>query len=336
MRIRPAGDDFVASMLDGLVAAHPDVVARGPHPRVLVRATPKAPGFVGLAIANGSGHEPIAAGWVGPGLLDANGVGDVFVAPGPSTVAATIAAADRGAGVVLLVSNHQGDVLNAELGAEDARAEGHRVEVLLMGDDLATASPDQRASRRGGPGTMFTYKVLGAATEDGAGIDEVMALGRRMLGATSTLAVTLGGGTHVLDDSVLAGPDPGRVAIGAGVHGEGGTGSVAWQPANELVGGVVGRVLDDLPAPAAGAPSDDEVLLLVNGAGGTTLAELWVAAGIAIDVVERAGLRPFHPMVGSFVTTADTRGLSVSIARTDAEIRRRWIAPCRAPGFPQP
>lgn len=331
MRIRTSPDAFVDRMLDGLIASHPDLVARGAHPRVIRRATPKPEGRVGLAIANGSGHEPIAVGWVGHGLLDANGVGDVFTAPGPSTVAAAIAEADRGAGVVLLVSNHQGDVLNAELGADDARDAGHRVELLIMGDDLATAPPDRRHERRGAAGTAFVYKVLGAAAEDDATVDDLITLGERTLAGTSTLSATLGAGTAVLDDAPLAGPEPGRVTVGAGVHGEGGTGDRPWAEADELVGHLVDTVLADLP------DSDDaEVLVLVNGAGGTTLGELWLAAGIVADRIVAAGLRPFHPMVGSFVTTADTRGISVSLARTDAEIRRRWTAPCRAPGFPQP
>lgn len=331
MRVRNHPDDFVDDALDGLLAAFPHLVARGPHPRVVVRSRPKTPGLVGLAIANGSGHEPIAVGWVGHGLLDANGVGDVFTAPGPGVVAAAIDAAERGAGVVLLVSNHQGDVMNADLGVEDARAAGHDVDVLVMGDDLATAPPERRHERRGAAGTTFAYKVLGAAAERGMGRSELVGLGRRLLAGTSTLSVTLGGGTNVLDDAPLAGPDRGRVLIGAGVHGEGGTAATDWAPADELVGDMVQRIVTDLPD-----SDDDRVLVLVNGAGGTTLAELWVAARTVLRELGEHGLRAHHPLVAPLITTADTRGVSVAVARTDPEIRDLWTDPCRAPYFPQP
>lgn len=331
MRIRNAPDAFVDDALDGLIAAYPHLVARGPHPRVVVRARAKAPGLVGLAIANGSGHEPIAVGWVGRGLLDANGVGDVFTAPGPGVVAAAIEAADRGDGVVLLVSNHDGDVMNAELGVEDARAAGHHVDMLVMGDDLATAPPERRQERRGAAGTTFVYKVLGAAAERGMDRPDLVDLGRRVLAGTSTLSITLGGGTNVLDDTPLAGPDLGHVLIGAGVHGEGGTGATNWAPADALVGDVVDRIVDDLPV-----SDDEQVLVLVNGAGGTTLAELWVAARTVIRRLDDHGLRAHHPLVAPLITTADTRGVSVAVARTDPEIRELWTDPCRAPYFPQP
>lgn len=322
--------DAVDEALDGLLAAHGDRLARwSGHPRVIRRATPKAAGQVGLAIANGSGHEPIAVGWVGPGLLDANACGDVFTAPPPALVAEAVAAAEAGGGVVLLISNHAGDRMNGELGADLARAAGHRVEVLVMGDDLATAPPDRRDERRGAPGTTFAYKVAGAAAEAGAPIDDVVAVGRRVLATTSTLALTVAGGTSPLTGRRMTEVPAGEVLVGSGVHGEGGTGRLALAPADELVDHVVDRVLGDLAA-----AEDPEVLVLVNGFGATPLLQLLVVHRRVDARLRAAGLAPYRPLVAELVTTADTAGCSISVARTDAELRRLWSAPCSAPYFP--
>ncbi|MEJ7846189.1 MAG: dihydroxyacetone kinase subunit DhaK [Acidimicrobiales bacterium] len=322
--------DAVDEALDGLLAAHGDRLARWPgHPRVICRARPKSAGGVGLAIANGSGHEPIAVGWVGEGLLDANACGDVFTAPPPALVAEAVAAAETGGGVVLLISNHAGDRMNGELGAELARAAGHRVEVLVMGDDLATAPPDRRADRRGAPGTTFAYKVAGAAAEAGAPIEEVVAVGRRVLAATSTLALTVAAGTSPLTGRRMAEVPAGEVLVGSGVHGEGGAGRIAMGPADELVDHVVDRLLADLAA-----AEDPDVLVLVNGFGATPLLQLLVVHRRVDARLRAAGLVPYRPLVAELVTTADTAGCSISVARTDAELRRLWSAPCSAPYFP--
>ena len=323
---------LVDDMLAGYVAAFGDLVARHPsNPRVVVRVRPKAAGHVGLAIGNGSGHEPIAVGWVGEGLLDANAVGDVFSAPPPGMVADAIAAADTGAGVVLLVSRHAGDVLNGRMGAELAEDAGHRVFVLEMGDDMATAPPEHRGERRGAPGTTFVYKVLGAAAEEGMSLDDLGALGGRLLAGTSTLSVTIAPGTSPLTGEPTAAVPDGEVLLGSGVHGEGGSGTLPLTTADELVDSLATRLLDDL------APGEDPaVLTLVNGFGATTLSELLVVHGAFDRRLRAERLEPYHPLVGSLVTTQDTAGFSLSIARTDVDIRRLWTAPCRAPYFPQP
>ncbi|MGQ0616989.1 MAG: dihydroxyacetone kinase subunit DhaK [Acidimicrobiia bacterium] len=324
-------DHLVDEMIDGYVAAHRDRVTRGPHPRVVVRAQRKPEGIVGLAIGNGSGHEPIAMGWVGRGLLDANAVGDVFAAPPPEVALAAIAAADHGAGVLLLVSRHTGDVLNGRMAAELARVAGHDVVVLEMGDDVASTPPERRHERRGGPGTTFAYKVLGAAAEEGMGLRDLAALGQLLLSGTSTLAVTLGGGISPLTGARTTEVPEGRAMVGSGVHGDGGSFEIELTSADDVVGHVVATLLDDQPFEAG-----DEVLVLVNGFGATTLGELLVSYRCVDRLLGERGLQPFRPLVGTFVTTQDTAGLSVSLARTDAEVRRLWAAPCDAPFFPHP
>ncbi len=329
--------DAVDEMLDGLLAAQAHRVTRGPRDRIVVRARPKDAGRVALVIGNGSGHEPIAVGWVGEGLLDANACGDVFTAPPPDLLADAIVAADRGAGVVVLVSQHDGDVLCARDAVSIARSRGVRAEPLHLYDDVATAPPERRSERRGAPGTTFAYKVLGAAAEAGTGLEDLLALGARLRDATSTLTLGLGPGTSPLTGAPTHHVPSREVLVGTGVHGEGGSGTLPHGPVDDLVAHVLDVLLADLPAARPdGSPWDDEVLVLVNGAGGTTLMELLVVHR-AVDARLRAeGLVPFRPLVGELVTTQETAGVAVSLARTDPEIRRWWTAPCDAPYFPPP
>lgn len=324
-------DDAVDQMIDGLVAAHSHRVRRGDNPRVVRRLVPKPEGHVALVIGNGSGHEPIAVGWVGSGLLDANACGDVFAAPPPDVLADAIVESDRGGGVVVLVSRHAGDEMAAELALEQARARGARCEPLLMYDDIATAPPERRHDRRGAPGTTFLYKVLGAAAEEGMAMDALLALGRRLRDQTATISLGVAAGVSPLTGRATHDVPAGQVVIGTGVHGEGGSGHRPMAPANELVADLCGQLLADLPFEPG-----DEVLVLVNGAGATTLMELLVVHRAVDSHLRAAGLVPFRPLVGEFVTTQDAAGISLSVARTDPEIRRLWTAPCDAPYFPPP
>ncbi|MBA2667634.1 MAG: dihydroxyacetone kinase subunit DhaK [Trueperaceae bacterium] len=324
-------DRLVDDMIDGYVAAYGDLVSRGDHPRVVVRRRSKPRGRVGIAIGNGSGHEPIALGWIGAGMLDANAVGEVFAAPPPDLVLEAIRASDRGAGVLLLVSRHAGDVINAEMAVELARAEGLRVEPLLMYDDVSSAPKGREEDRRGAPGTTFVYKVVGARAEEGASLDELVALGSRVRDATRTLAAALAPGVSPLTGRPMFSLPEGEVFLGMGVHGEPGLRSVTSATADELVREMMPEILDDLPFERG-----DEVLVLVNGMGGTTLMELLVVHRSVAAVLEERGVVPYRPLVGSFVTTQEMAGFSISLCRLDDEIRRAWDAPVRAPFFHRP
>ncbi len=321
-------DALVEHMLDGYVAAYADVVARGPHPNVIVRREPKAAGKVGIVIGNGSGHEPIAVGWVGEGMLDANAVGEVFAAPPPDLILEAIRAADFGAGVLLLVSRHAGDVINAEMAVELARDEGIEVEPLLMYDDVSSAPKGQEADRRGAPGTAFVYKVVGARAEEGAGLAELLALGERVRDATRTLAAAVAPGVSPLTGQPMFELPEGEVYLGMGVHGEPGLRSVPFAEADALVAEMMPEILDDLPF-----EDGDEVLAFVNGMGGTTLMELLVVHRAVAAALEERGVRAHRPLVGSFVTTQEMAGFSISLCRADDEIKRLWDAPTRVPFF---
>lgn len=321
--------DAVDQMIDGFVRAYPERVRRLGTTTVVVRTTPKPHGRVGLVIGNGSGHEPIAMGWVGEGMLDANAVGPIFTAPGPDLVARAVAAADHGAGVLLLVSHHEGDRIAGEMAAAIARIEGHRVETLLMYDDIASAPKGREADRRGGPGTAFVYKIVGQALEEGLDLGAAKALGERIRGATRTLSVAVAPGTSPVSGEPMFGLPPGEAFLGMGVHGEPGFARMPTGSVDAICERVVNALIDDAEL-AAG----EVVVPFVNGAGGTSLMELLVAARSVFDHLDVAGIRHVRPLIGSYVTTQETKGFSVSLLRLDDDDDlRRWSAPCDVPFF---
>jgi dihydroxyacetone kinase-like protein len=316
-------------MIEGFVAAFPDRVRRLDGDPIVVRAAPKPEGRVGMVIGNGSGHEPVAMGWVGTGMLDANAVGPIFTAPGPNLIARAIAAADRGAGVLLLISHHEGDRIAGEMAAQIARIEGHRVETLLMYDDIASAPKGREPERRGGPGTAFVYKIVGQALEEGLDLAGAKALGERVRDATRTLSVAVAPGTSpVSGESMFALPE-GEVFLGMGVHGEPG---FARMPAGS-VDAICERVVDALIEDADLA-AGETVVPFVNGAGGTSMMELLIVARGVFRRLDEAGIHHVHPLIGSYVTTQETKGASVSLLHLrDEETLRRWTAPCDVPFF---
>lgn len=319
---------IVDEMIDGYIAAYGDYVDRLPGRRVVVRFTPKEPGKVGLVIGNGSGHEPIAVGWVGRGMLDANALGEVFAAPAPDLILDAIRAADRGAGVLLLISQHAGDVLSGEMAVELARAEGLQVEPLLMFDDIASAPKGHEEERRGAPGTTFIYKVVGAGAEEGTSLMTLKALGERVRDNTRTLSAAVAPGISPLTGKPMFTLPDDEIFLGMGVHGEPGFRRLPVAPADEVVAAMMDGILADLPFTAG-----DEVLVFVNGAGGTTLMELLIIHRAVDAVLKEHGIRPYRPLVGEYVTTQEMAGFSISLCRADEEIKRLWDAPVAVPFY---
>lgn len=319
---------IVDDMLDGYVAGHADRVARAANARVVVRAQPKSTGKVGLVIGNGSGHEPIAMGWVGEGLLDANAVGDIFAAPPPGLILDGIKAADRGAGVILLISQHAGDVMNGEAAIELARDESIPAKALLMYDDISSAPKGEESERRGAPGTTFVYKIVGAAAEDRRGLESLMGLGAHVRDNTRTLAAAVAPGISPLTGEPMFELPPDEVYVGMGVHGEPGLSRRPIEPARDLVGAMMAAIIDDLPFQGG-----DEVIPLVNGSGGTTLMELLIIYREVAAVLSERRIKTFKPLIAELVTTQEAAGFSISLLRADDDMKRLWVAPCSAPYF---
>jgi dihydroxyacetone kinase-like protein len=321
-------DRMVDDMIDGYVAAYGDYVKRSAHPRVMVRSSRKDRGKVGLAIGNGSGHEPIALGWLGQGMLDANAVGEVFAAPPADVILEAIRAADQGSGVLLLVSQHAGDVINAEMAVELATMEGLTVLPLLMYDDISSAPKGQEEERRGAPGTTFVYKVTGARAEEGASLEALKALGEKVRDNTRTLAAALAPGISPLTGRAMFTLPEDEIYLGMGVHGEPGLRSIRVKQADDLIREMMEALLKDLPFAA-----NDEMLVFVNGMGGTTLMELLVVYRTVDAVLREGRMQPYKPLVGEYVTTQEMAGFSISLCRCNEEIKRLWDAPVCVPFF---
>ena len=321
-------EEIVEDMLDGYVAAFENLVARADNPRVIVRRNPKPANRVGIAIGNGSGHEPIAVGWIGEGMLDANAVGDVFVAPPAEVIADALAEADRGSGALLLISQHAGDVINGRMAIDLVRDRGIRAEALIMYDDVASAPKGQEKNRRGAPGTTFVYKILGAAAEEGIDLGELKNLGERVRDGTRTLAAALSTGISPITGEPMFELPADRIFMGMGVTGEPGMGEQPMAKARDLVATMLPRIIDDLPYRAG-----DEVLVLINGAGATTLMELLIVYKAVDKHLRGMRITNLEPLIGNFVTTQDTAGFSISLCKVGPDIKRLWAAPAKAPYF---
>ncbi|WP_299726699.1 dihydroxyacetone kinase subunit DhaK [uncultured Tateyamaria sp.] len=317
-------------MIDGFVAAFPQIVARGQSPRVVRRKTLRTKeGKVALLIGNGCGHEPIAMGFVGEGLLDANVVGDVFAAPSADAILEGIEEVTGKAGAVLLISRHEGDVINGTAAAMEAQDDGLNVQPLLMYDDISSAPKGQEEDRRGAAGTMFIYKILGAAAEEGMALDDLMTLGAAVRAATRTLGAAVSPGVSPITGELMFTLPDDEVFIGMGVHGEPGVGRRKMEPIRDLVAFMLAELLDDRPI-ATGTPT----VALINGSGGTTQMELLTIYGEVAKQLAEIGIETVSPMIGSYSTTQEMGGFSISLFTPTQEMMRLWRMPHGAPHFP--
>jgi dihydroxyacetone kinase-like protein len=321
---------MVEDMIDGFVAAYPHQVARGAAMRLIRRAQPADPANkVMLAIGNGSGHEPIAMGYVGTGLLDANIVGDVFTAPSPDLIYDALDEITGDAGTLLLVSRHEGDVINANAAVMMAEEDDLKVRALLMYDDISSAPKGSEHERRGAAGTLFIYKILGAAAETGMDLDALEALGIAVRDCTRTLAAAVSPGISPLTGAPMFALPDDEVFIGMGVHGEPGVGRRKVEPVGELVNFMMGELLDDMPI----AP-DQKTIALINGSGATSLMELLTIYREVEAELRRRNIPAVAPAIGSMSTTQDTQGFSISLMTPTQPMLDFWQAAQQTPFFP--
>ncbi|MCY3580775.1 MAG: dihydroxyacetone kinase subunit DhaK [bacterium] len=316
----------VAEMLEGYVAAHADLISL--QDGMVVRAVPKLAGRVGLVIGNGSGHEPAMIGWVGEGLFDVNVAGPIFSSPGPSAILSGIKAADRGGGVLLLVSSHAGDIMNADLAMADAEDEGIRVEMVVLYDDIASAPKDQITERRGGAGLFFVWKMVGAAAERGDSLEECAAVARRARDRSRSLSAAIGTVAHPVSGQPLGDPDDPALSVGMGVHGEPGTRLGEDVEADQIAEHMICRLIDD-----AELSDGDQVALLLNNAGSVTLMELSVLYRGAVSALEKRGIEVVRSWIGPYATTLDMAGFAFAICHLDEELPALYDRPARGAGF---
>lgn len=327
-----SSETMVDDMLDGFVSAFPQVSRGRLDRRIIVRreGVKNSDEKVTLLIGNGSGHEPIAMGFVGIGLLDANVVGDVFAAPSADLILDGIREMNGAAGSLLLISQHSGDVINGRAAVMLAEEEGLKVDPLLMFDDISSAPPEHRSQRRGAPGTMFIYKILGAAAEEGSSLDELKLLGEAVRDRTVTLAAALSPGVSPLTGEPMFFLPEGEVFLGMGVHGEPGMGRLNIGPVRGLVEEMIARLIVDRPISSGGRAA-----VIVNGMGGTTLMELLTVWAEVKSALADQRIKAIAPLVGSFVTTQETGGFSISLLEPDDEMLRLWCAGSDTPAFPK-
>jgi dihydroxyacetone kinase-like protein len=277
---------------------------------------------VGLVSGGGSGHEPLHGGFVGPGMLDAACPGAVFTSPVPEQMLAATKAVDGGVGVVHLVKNYTGDVMNFKLAAEDAADEGIEVESVLLDDDVAVQDSLYTAGRRGVGATVLAEKIAGAAAERGDDLQAVAGIARLVNERARSFGIALSSCTPPAAGSPIFDLPEGEMEVGIGIHGEPGRRREPLASAHEIAALMVEAVLSDLE-PADGA----KVLPFVNGMGGTPQLELYLLYGEVEDALRAAGLKPVRRLVGSYITSLEMAGASLTLLELDEELTTLWDAP---------
>jgi len=320
-------DNVVDEALAGMARAHADLI-RVESPNIVVRKDAPRQGKVGVISGGGSGHEPMHGGFVGRGMLDAACPGAVFTSPVPDQMLAATQAVNGGAGVLHIVKNYTGDIMNFELAAELARAEGIDVEAVVIADDVAVKDSLYTAGRRGVGGTVLAEKIVGAAAEEGADLATVKALCEkvqdnvRSMGMALTSCTVPAAGKPTFD----IGDD--EMEIGIGIHGEPGRERRKLAPADEITEALATPILDDLPF-----QSGDRVLAFVNGMGGTPLLELYVVYRKLAEMLDGRGVTIARNLVGNYITSLEMAGCSITLLKLDDELIRLWDAPVNTPAL---
>ncbi|PYV39212.1 MAG: glycerol kinase [Acidobacteria bacterium] len=320
-------ENVVQELLEGYTLAYPDKVRLAGN-NLVVRAVPKAMGKVGIVTLGGSGHEPGLSGFVGEGMLDVSVPGEIFAAPGAPRCLEAIRLADRGAGVLFVVLNHAGDVLSANVTMELAKKEGLAVKMILTHEDISSGDRDHPEDRRGLVGFFPVYKVSGAAAEEGASLDEVLAIAGRMERNMRTLAVAVKTATHPSTGEAIFTLGDDEMEIGMGQHGEAGTGRMKLKTADETAEIMLGQLLDDLEV-----RQGEELLVILNGAGATTLMELFIVFRRVKQILAQKKIKVARSVVGEYITTQEQAGFQMHIARMERDLLRLWDAPCDTPYF---
>ncbi len=316
---------FVDEMLEGVLLAHPSSL-RSPARRVVVRADAPRQGKVGIVTGGGSGHLPLFMGYVGAGLADGVAVGDVFASPSAEQVLEASRAVDAGAGLLYLYGNYSGDVMNFDLAAELAMAEGMEVATLLGTDDVASAPETEPERRRGVAGIALLYKVAGAGAEQGRSLAEVVAVTERAGAGLRSMGVALSPCTLPAAGEPTFSLPEGQMEIGMGIHGEPGVSRGPLRPAADIGAELVGHIVD-----ALSCGRGDDVAVLVNGLGATPVEELYVLyRSVHAGLVSR-GVEVRRTWVGEYATSLEMAGASVSVMRLDEEILGLLDAPARSP-----
>ena len=313
-------------MVDGLVKAYPDYVRRIDGTTVVVRSDKKT-GKVALISGGGSGHEPAHAGYVGKGMLDAAVAGAVFTSPTPDQVFAGIKEIATDQGVLMVIKNYTGDVMNFEMAADMARDEGIKVDQVVVNDDVAVDGSLYTVGRRGIAGTVFVHKIAGAKAETGASLEDVKAVAEKVIANVRSMSMA------ITPCTVPAAGKPGfeiaedEMEIGIGIHGEPGTHKEKMQKADQIVDQLLDKILADIDF------AGSEVAVMINGCGATPLMELFIVNNHVSDVLKSKNIKVYKTLVGEYMTSLEMEGFSISLLKLDDELKGLLDATADTPAF---
>ena len=321
-------EDIVNETVCGYVKAYGDRLKKLAGTQVVARKK-MTPNKVGIVIGNGSGHEPACLGFVGENMLDANAYGGLFAAPGPYAILEAIKAADTGKGVCVLISSHAGDILNSKMAIDMAEDDGVLAKSVVLYDDIASAPKSEAVSeRRGSIGTLFNYKMT-PSYAPGHTLDEIVAFSEKVRDNTRSIAAAMSPGTSPITGEPMFALEPGEVLVGLGVHGESAMQKYKNAKCKEIAEGMVKSILADKPF-----EKYDEVGVIVNGAGKTTMMELMIFYKTVEEVLSKSGIKVFKPLIGSYITTQEMGGIGLAVCKLDEQMKKAWATPTDAPHFP--
>ncbi|MGO4331395.1 dihydroxyacetone kinase subunit DhaK [Cupriavidus sp. 2TAF22] len=317
-------DDFLTESLAGFAAAHGELVALNTEP-VFVRRQALKPGKVALVSGGGAGHEPLHSGFVGYGMLDAACPGQIFTSPTPDQMMAAAKAVDTGAGVLFIVKNYSGDVMNFEMAAEMSEVPN---EMVLINDDVAVENSSYTTGRRGVAGTVIVEKMVGSMAEGGASLEQCKAFGDRINKRTATMGVAFTSCTVPAAGTPTFKIGEDEIEVGVGIHGEPGRRRARFASADTIAGELLTAIVDDLRPPAG-----TELLVLVNGLGGTPLSELYLLFNSTRLWLQQRDLRVGRALVGALTTSLEMAGASVTLCVPDDEMLHHWDSPVHTPAL---
>jgi len=324
-------ENIVRELIDGLVKSHSDLLKLVGND-IIIRRNPKPEGKVQIVFGQGIGHEPGFNGMLGYGMHDVEVPGSIFACAGGDRIYEGIKIAWEMSGntpVLCLIANHEGDVINGNMAVDMARDEGIDVESVLLYDDIASAPKGQEDKRRGMAGMVFSFKIAGALAEQGEKKDTIIKKVKQVNASTRTLAVALKPCTIPTTGQPLFTLSDEELIIGPGVHGEPGPeGPMKMMSANQVMDIVAERVIAD-----GEFKSGDEVLVLINGSGSTTLMEMFILYNRLDQILEAKKIKPYKPLIGNFITTQEMAGFSLSMCRADDEVKKLWDEPVNTPYF---
>ncbi len=322
-----APEKMVPELLEGFALAHADTV-KLEGSNLVVRARPKPENKVALVTLGGSGHEPALSGFVGEGMLDISVPGEIFAAPGPPRVMEALRLANRAAGVLFIVLNHEGDVMSAEMAMEMAEEEGLNVKMVLTHEDISAGSRENPSDRRGLAGCLAVIKMAGAAAEQGRSLDECVEIAERAERGLATLAVAVKGATHPASGEYIAEVGEADMVVGMGQHGEAGGGTQPLKSADETAAIMADALIDDLKLQRG-----EKALAIINGVGATTLMEQYIVLRAVKQHLGSKGIELAASAAGEFLTVQEMAGFQMILGRLDDELLALWNAPCHCPAL---